>query len=201
MQWALIAEYGSSNNIQLDQYFGGNWVIIATSCIQVQRMDSRHHHIVFMWSCNDLHGKDFGEVYGSGSFINHIRRYRMVLPPSNCANSGLLLGVDIVSSSHFSFLLSLLRLGTASHSSEINSSVALVVLFADSLNALIPDVSTTTWKIISFIIFIPFSFVPLSILSYTSILGILGTLGCDIPSFTTGRLISSGTRGYNGWFN
>lgn len=57
-------------------------------------------------------------------------------------------------------------------------SVALVVLFADSLHALIPDISTTVWKLISFLIFIPLSFVPLNILSYTSILGILGTIGC-----------------------
>jgi hypothetical protein len=177
----LIAEYGGANNIQLDQHFGGNRAIIITSCIQVQRMDSGHNYVVFMRSCNDLHGEDFGEVYGSGSFVNHIRRYRMVLAAWNCANSGLLLGINTVSSFQFSFPLSLQPLGTASHPSGINSSVALVVLFADSLNALIPDVSTTTWKIISFLIFIPLSFVPLSILSYTSILGILGTLGCEIP--------------------
>ena len=55
--------------------------------------------------------------------------------------------------------------------------MALVVLFADSLNALVPTVSATSWKLFSFIIFIPLSFVPLNILSYTSILGILGTVG------------------------
>jgi solute carrier family 32 (vesicular inhibitory amino acid transporter) len=61
--------------------------------------------------------------------------------------------------------------------SSTDYSVALVVLFADSLNALIPDVSTTSWKLLSFLVFIPLSFVPLNILSYTSILGILGTIG------------------------
>lgn len=55
-----------------------------------------------------------------------------------------------------------------------------MVLFADSLNALVPDISTTAWKLLSFLIFIPFSFVPLNILSYTSILGILGTVGREI---------------------
>lgn len=55
-----------------------------------------------------------------------------------------------------------------------------MVLFADSLNALIPDISTTAWKLLSFLIFIPLSFVPLNILSYTSILGILGTVGREI---------------------
>lgn len=55
--------------------------------------------------------------------------------------------------------------------------VALVVLFADSLHALVPDVSTTAWKLMSLVVFIPLSFVSLNILSYTSILGILGTIG------------------------
>src|SRR5271168_5019712 len=58
--------------------------------------------------------------------------------------------------------------------SSTHYSVALIVLFADSLNALIPDISTTSWKLLSFLVFIPLSFVPLNILSYTSILGILG---------------------------
>jgi solute carrier family 32 (vesicular inhibitory amino acid transporter) len=61
---------------------------------------------------------------------------------------------------------------------ESSPSVALVVLFADSLHVLFPDVSATMWKVISFLIFIPLSFIPLNILSYTSILGILGTIGC-----------------------
>lgn len=66
--------------------------------------------------------------------------------------------------------------------SVTNFSVALVVLFADSLHALVPTISTTTWKLMSFVLFIPLSFVPLNILSYTSILGILGTVGRISPS-------------------
>jgi solute carrier family 32 (vesicular inhibitory amino acid transporter) len=69
--------------------------------------------------------------------------------------------------------------------SVTNSSVALVVLFADSLHALVPTISTTTWKLMSFVIFIPLSFVPLNILSYTSILGILGTVGRISPLSST----------------
>jgi hypothetical protein len=34
--------------------------------------------------------------------------------------------------------------------------------------------------LLSFLVFIPLSFVPLNILSYTSILGILGTIGREI---------------------
>ena len=70
-------------------------------------------------------------------------------------------------------------------------SVALVVLFADSLNALVPDVSTTAWKFLSFLIFIPLSFVPLNILSYTSILGILGTIGREIALEVTNQQLFS----------
>jgi vesicular inhibitory amino acid transporter len=51
--------------------------------------------------------------------------------------------------------------------------VALVVLFADTLNLLIPEVGVTEWKVICGILLIPLNFVPLRLLSFTSVLGIL----------------------------
>lgn len=56
--------------------------------------------------------------------------------------------------------------------------VALVVLFADSLHSLIPSISVLGWKIIAGFALTPSSFLPLRILSFTSILGILST--CSI---------------------
>ncbi len=55
--------------------------------------------------------------------------------------------------------------------------VALVVLFADSLDALIPGWGVVEWKILCGIILIPLSFVPLRYLSFTSVLGILCCFG------------------------
>ncbi|RHZ50255.1 putative transporter [Aspergillus thermomutatus] len=55
----------------------------------------------------------------------------------------------------------------------IGACVALVVLFADSLNALIPSLSILQWKIICGFMLMPLNFVPLRLLSVTSILGIL----------------------------
>jgi solute carrier family 32 (vesicular inhibitory amino acid transporter) len=55
--------------------------------------------------------------------------------------------------------------------------VALVILFADSLNALVGGYSITTWKIICGVILIPLSFMPLWLLSFSSVLGILCCLG------------------------
>ncbi|GIC89921.1 putative transporter [Aspergillus udagawae] len=55
----------------------------------------------------------------------------------------------------------------------IGACVALVVLFADSLNALIPGLSILQWKIICGFMLMPLNFVPLRLLSVTSILGIL----------------------------
>lgn len=52
---------------------------------------------------------------------------------------------------------------------------ALVVLFGDSLHALIPSVTTTQFKIMGFFIFFTTSFIPLSILSISSVIGILAT--------------------------
>lgn len=51
--------------------------------------------------------------------------------------------------------------------------VALVVLFADSLNSLIPSVGVNEWKILCGLLLIPLNFVPLRLLSFTSILGII----------------------------
>ncbi|KAH2550536.1 hypothetical protein KXW97_008103 [Aspergillus fumigatus] len=55
----------------------------------------------------------------------------------------------------------------------IGACVALVVLFADSLNALIPGLSILQWKIICGFMLMPLNFVPLRLLSVTSVLGIL----------------------------
>ncbi|PAV21981.1 amino acid transporter [Pyrrhoderma noxium] len=55
-------------------------------------------------------------------------------------------------------------------------SVVLVTLFGDSLHSVIPTYSSETYKIIGLAIFIPSVFCPLSVLSYTSIIGIISTL-------------------------
>ncbi|EDN06450.1 conserved hypothetical protein [Histoplasma mississippiense (nom. inval.)] len=51
--------------------------------------------------------------------------------------------------------------------------VALVVLFADSIDALFPGLGALRWKLICGAILIPMNFVPLRLLSLSSILGIL----------------------------
>lgn len=51
--------------------------------------------------------------------------------------------------------------------------VALVVLFADSLDALIPGWGIMEWKIVCGVLLIPLAFLPLRMLSFTSILGIV----------------------------
>lgn len=55
-------------------------------------------------------------------------------------------------------------------------SVVLVTLYADSLHTLIPNYSANTYKIWGLLVLIPTIFLPLSLLSYTSILGILSTV-------------------------
>ena len=58
----------------------------------------------------------------------------------------------------------------------LGACLALVVLFADSLDALIPGWGLTTWKVVCGIVLLPLNFVPLRLLSFTSILGILACL-------------------------
>lgn len=51
--------------------------------------------------------------------------------------------------------------------------VALIVLFADSLDLLFPGfLSVTGWKIFCSIILMPLNFLPLRLLSFTSVIGI-----------------------------
>lgn len=66
----------------------------------------------------------------------------------------------------------------------IGACVALVVLFGDSLHALIPAFSTLEWKIVCGITLLPLNFVPLRLLSVTSILGILS---CTLSKSTYPR--------------
>ncbi|KAH7087808.1 transmembrane amino acid transporter protein-domain-containing protein [Paraphoma chrysanthemicola] len=66
--------------------------------------------------------------------------------------------------------------------------VALVVLFADSMDALIPGWSTLTWKIVCGIILTPLSFLPLRFLSFTSILGVMSCFGITIAIWVDGLI-------------
>lgn len=68
----------------------------------------------------------------------------------------------------------------------LGACVALVVLFADSLDALIPGLDVLSWKIICGIVLVPLAFVPLRLLSFTSILGILCCAGITISLFIDG---------------
>lgn len=56
------------------------------------------------------------------------------------------------------------------------ASVALVILFADTLDLLIPGVGVLEWKLLCGILLIPLQFLPLRLLSFTSVLGIVSTL-------------------------
>lgn len=51
----------------------------------------------------------------------------------------------------------------------------LVVLFADSLHAVLPRFSVETYKLIGLLVIIPSSFLPLRVLSFASILGVMST--------------------------
>ena len=66
------------------------------------------------------------------------------------------------------------------------SCVALVILFADSVNALFPQLDITHYKIICGFLLIPLGFVPLSLLSFTSVLGIICCLWIVIAVFADG---------------
>jgi len=57
------------------------------------------------------------------------------------------------------------------------ANVALVILFGDSMNSLLPRLSVIAWKIVISVGLIPLNFVPLKNLSITSVLGVVSCLG------------------------
>ncbi|USP75836.1 Vacuolar amino acid transporter 1 [Curvularia clavata] len=64
--------------------------------------------------------------------------------------------------------------------------VALVVLFADSMDALIPGWDILQWKLLCGVILIPLSFLPLRFLSFTSVLGVMSCFGITIAIWIDG---------------
>ena len=67
--------------------------------------------------------------------------------------------------------------------------VALVVLFGDSVNALVPIWGNLEWKIFCGALLIPLSFVPLRYLSITSVFGIMSGFGSMHIQNTTGNTL------------
>ena len=78
----------------------------------------------------------------------------------------------------------------------IGACVALVVLFADSLQALIPGLSSLQWKLICGFMLIPLNFVPLRLLSVTSILGIISCTSSMPWPFPSEHFLSLTPRSY-----
>ncbi|KAI1777707.1 transmembrane amino acid transporter protein-domain-containing protein [Hypoxylon cercidicola] len=67
--------------------------------------------------------------------------------------------------------------------------VALIVLFADSLALLFPGaLSVTEWKVVCTLIMIPLQFAPLSLLSFTSFIGVVSCLSIVIIVILDGLL-------------
>ncbi|KAF2720526.1 hypothetical protein K431DRAFT_226144 [Polychaeton citri CBS 116435] len=66
--------------------------------------------------------------------------------------------------------------------------VALVVLFADSLDALIPGWGLTEWKLVCGLVLLPLEFLPLRLLSFTSILGIISCFSIVLAVFVDGLI-------------
>ncbi|KAF8912834.1 transmembrane amino acid transporter protein-domain-containing protein [Gymnopilus junonius] len=64
--------------------------------------------------------------------------------------------------------------------------VILVTLYGDSLHSLIPTYSSNTYKAWGLLLLIPTVFLPLSLLSYTSILGVVSTVFLTLVVFIDG---------------
>lgn len=72
------------------------------------------------------------------------------------------------------------------HLADATPRITLVVLFSDSLEAVMPMYSSTQWKILGLIVIIPTMFLPLHYLAYSSFLGILSTWALIVILVFTG---------------
>lgn len=71
----------------------------------------------------------------------------------------------------------------------LGACVALVVLFADSLDALFPgSLGLVRWKLLCGLVLLPLSFAPLRLLSFTSVLGILACTMIVLAVFADGLI-------------
>ncbi|BEI91363.1 uncharacterized protein CcaverHIS019_0401830 [Cutaneotrichosporon cavernicola] len=70
--------------------------------------------------------------------------------------------------------------------------ITLVVLFSDSLEAVLPMYSSNQWKVIGLIVVIPTMFLPLHYLAYSSFLGILSTWALVVILIFTGIVTPEG---------
>ena len=68
------------------------------------------------------------------------------------------------------------------------ANVALIILFGDSMNSLVPSIPVLTWKAILALGLLPLNFVPFKYLSVTSILGICCVMGIILLVFTDGLI-------------
>lgn len=66
--------------------------------------------------------------------------------------------------------------------------VALVILFGDTMNLLIPSLTVLQWKTVCAIFLIPLHFVPFSLLSFASVLGVAASLGLVLMTILAGIL-------------
>lgn len=80
----------------------------------------------------------------------------------------------------------------------LGACVALVVLFADSLYALVPGLSILQWKIVCGVVLVPLNFLPLRFLSITSILGIIS---CTSSKFSSKSRLTDGTDARKLWYS
>ncbi|GAA6043589.1 hypothetical protein JCM8097_005271 [Rhodosporidiobolus ruineniae] len=104
----------------------------------------------------------------------------MRLHPSSQTYSDVLIHAYGPATRHFILFLFILELGTFS--------VAAVELFADSMASLYPKVGLVLFKVIAFAILLPTTFLPLRLLSLTSLLGILSSVVLLAVLITDGAL-------------
>ena len=68
----------------------------------------------------------------------------------------------------------------------VAASVALTILFGDIMHLLIPSLSGLQWKLVCGIVLIPLQFLPFSLLSFASLIGVIASVGLVLLTILSG---------------
>lgn len=70
----------------------------------------------------------------------------------------------------------------------IAACIALIILFGDIMNLLIPSLTVLQWKLVCGVLLVPLHFIPFSLLSYASVIGVAASLGLVLMTILAGIL-------------
>ncbi|KAI3477704.1 hypothetical protein L1887_60523 [Cichorium endivia] len=142
-----------------------------TSRLFLRRLGRRHRPLSHLWSAHQLHGKVLAKIMSKEPSL---RTYADIGSYAFGPSARILISLF--------FCLELWAV-----------SVALIILFGDSMAAIFPDVAPSAFKLLGYLIVLPSVFLPLKFLSPISVIGIVSTFTLVVVVVSDGPHQEAGT--------